>query len=133
VQGVSPGSAGETDLASLVGQLDPPLADRPVRLGDTWSSTRRIVTGSLEATLRSELEMVGFSRVGGVDAAELDGEVSGTLRTAGPSGIFAGRVRGETRIAWALGAGRVASSETRLVWTIEGAGSVVLRTVVRPA
>lgn len=132
VEGVSPGSAGEADLASLVGQLDPPLSPRPVRLREPWSSDRRIATQSLDAVLRSRLRIVRFRRTAGVDAAELRGDVSGTLKTQSAAGVFSGTVRGRTTIAWALGLGRLASSETRLVWTIPGVGRLVVLTVVGP-
>lgn len=130
VQGVSPPSAGETDLASLVGQLDPPLAQRPVRIGDTWSSVRTIATGTVEAELTTELRLVRFRRVAGRDAAVLVGTVTGTLRASNPSGTFDGNVTGETEIAWVLDPGRLGSSETSLRWTIEG-GEVEIRTKVR--
>src|SRR5688500_10314260 len=42
VRGATVGPGTETDLASLAGQLDPPLPPGPVRLGDEWSSERRI-------------------------------------------------------------------------------------------
>ncbi len=133
VQGVSPRSAGEADLASIVEQLDPPLTRRPVRLRDRWSSTRRISTETITARLTSRLRLSRFVRSGGRDAAELVGIVSGTLNTTGPSGTFSGRVSGRTTIAWQLDPGRVGSSQTRLVWTIRDVGRVVLQTSVTPA
>ncbi|HVE92211.1 MAG TPA: hypothetical protein VNE62_07925 [Actinomycetota bacterium] len=133
VQGVSPRSAGEADLASIVQQLDPPLAPRPVRLRERWSSTRRIDTETITARLTSRLRISRFVRSGGHDAAELVGIVSGTLNTTGPSGTFAGRVSGRTTIAWQLEPGRVGSSHTSLTWTIRDVGRVVLQTSVTPA
>lgn len=133
VQGVPPRSAGEADLASLVGQLDPPLPRKAVRLRDTWSSTRRIETETLRSVLRSRLRIVRFRRVGGTDAAELHGTVTGTLRTSGQAGVFEGEVSGRTTISWALSPGRVAESETTLVWTIRDVGRLVVHTIVRPA
>jgi hypothetical protein len=132
VQGVSPGVAGEADLASLVGQLDPPLTGAPVRIGQRWSRARHISTETLDASLRTNLKLVRFARENGVDVAELAGTVSGRLSTAAPTGTFEGTVRGQTRISWALGTGRLASSDTRLVWTVSGAGDVILRTTVGP-
>lgn len=132
VQGVSPDSAGEADLASLVGQLDPPLPESPVRLGERWSATRRISTDILRASLRSDLRLIRFRRLGGTDAAQIAGDVSGTLRTDGPSGTFEGTVTGTTRIVWALRPGRVVASETELLWRIDGTGEIRLRSVVQP-
>lgn len=132
VRGGAPGSVGEADLASLVGQLDPPLPPRAVRLREPWSETRRIATAALSATLRSDLRIERFRRIDGVDAAELVGTVAGDLRTASDRGTFEGRVEGRTTIAWELGAGRVVASRTHLVWTTTDAGRVVLDADVRP-
>lgn len=132
VEGLSPSSAGEADLASIVSQLDPPLSKRPVRLRQWWQSSRRVSTGTLEANLESTLRIVRFTRIAGNDAAEVQGTVTGTLRTTGTTGQFAGSVRGTTRIAWALEAGRVLASHTELVWDIPNVGTVDLNTTVRP-
>jgi len=132
VQGVSPSSAGEADLASIVDQLDPPLAGRPVRMRESWSARRRIDTDVLTADLRTRMEVVRFLRVAGVDAAELRGRVTGTLETTGATGTFSGRVEGTTRVDWALSPGRVAASRTDLRWTIPDIGTVRLQTSVRP-
>jgi hypothetical protein len=133
VRGGSPGSVGEADLASLVGQLDPPLPPKAVRLREPWSETRRIATAALTATLRSDLRIERFRRIAGVDAAELVGNVQGDLRTASDRGSFEGRVQGRTTIDWELGSGRVVASRTHLVWTTTNAGRVVLDADVRPA
>lgn len=132
VQNVPPRSAGEADLAALVGQLDPPLPATPVRLRRSWSSTRRISTETIAAVLTSRLRIVRFRRVAGTDAAELMGTVRGRLKTSGPSGVFDGTVSGTTTIAWALEHGRVAESRTRLVWSIPGAGKLIVEAQVRP-
>jgi hypothetical protein len=132
VQNVPPSSAGEADLAALVGQLDPPLPAGPVRLRRSWSSTRRIATETIAAVLTSRLRIVRFRRVADADAAELVGTVRGRLKTSGTSGVFDGAVEGTTTIAWAMDPGRVAASSTRLVWTIPGAGRLVVETSVRP-
>lgn len=132
VQRVPPSSAGEADLASLVSQLDPPLPATPVRLGQRWSSTRSIGTESLQAELTARLRIVRFRRVGGADAADIRGSVSGRLRALGATGFFEGSVDGTTSIAWSLDHGRLASSRTELVWTIPDVGRVVVRTSVEP-
>ncbi len=133
VEGVSPSSAGEADLAATIGQLDPPLPRRAVAIRDAWSSTRRISTETLEATLTSRLRIVRFRRVAGQDTAEIQGSVRGRLRTKEPSARFRGSVSGETKIFWALGAGRLAASDTRLVWRIPNLEPVSLETAVEPA
>lgn len=132
VEGVSPSSAGEADLASLVGQLDPPLPPEPVRIGEPWSQSQGIDTETLDAQLTSRLRIEGFGRIEGFDVAELSGEITGELRAAGPGGDFEGTVSGDTRISWALDPGRLAASDTRLTWEIPDVGDVILESVVRP-
>jgi hypothetical protein len=123
---------GQTDLASLVGQLNPPLPHRMVRLGQHWSNTQRIRTDVLQATFRTALRLVRFRRIASTDAAELQGVVTGRLRTSGPSGSFNGTLEGRTRIDWAVRAGRVVAAETRLLWRLAGGDRVTLETTVRP-
>lgn len=132
VEGVAPRTAGEADLASLVGQLDPPLPPGPVRIGEPWSQPQRIDTETLDAELTSRLRITGFRRIEGVDTAELEGKITGELRAEGPGGRFEGTVSGETRISWALGPGRLMASETRLTWDVPRVAQVVLDSVVRP-
>lgn len=132
VRGASVGSAGETDIASLVGQLDPPLPPDAVRLGDRWSSTRRITTDTLSASLHTELRVVRYRRIAGLDTAELEGSVEGRLTTTGQRGELRGTLGGRTRIAWSVRTGRVAAAETSLVWTLAGGDEVVLETRVSP-
>lgn len=123
---------GQTELASLVGQLNPPLPQRPVRLGDTWSSTQRITTRSLSASLRTELRMVRFRRIAEMDAAELSGDVSGRLRVTDGSRVLDGELTGVTEIVWAVHNGRVAAANTELVWVLSDGSRVTLQTSVEP-
>jgi hypothetical protein len=124
--------AGETELASIVGQLDPPLPRRNVHLGQRWSSTKRIRTDVLRAEFRTVLRLVRFRRIASTDAAELQGTVTGRLHTSSASGVFNGTLEGQTRIDWAVRAGRVVAAETRLLWRLAGGDRVTLETRVRP-
>jgi hypothetical protein len=133
VRGTSIANPGSTELASLVGQLDPPLPLHRVRIGDKWSSTRRISTDTLQATLRTNLRIVRYRRIAEIDAAELEGNVRGKLSATGDAGRRAGAITGTTRIAWGVQAGRVVSADTRLVWTLDSGERIVLETRVRPA
>jgi len=133
VRGTTILNPGSTELASLVGQLDPPLPLHRVRMGDRWSSTRNISTDTLKATLRTNLHIVRYRRIAEIDAAELEGNVRGELTATGDAGTRSGRITGTTRIDWAVAAGRVASADTRLVWTLDTGERVVLDTLVRPA
>lgn len=130
VRGATVGSAGETDLASLVGQLDPPLPSNPVRIGEVWSSTQRITTDTLSAEIRTELEIIRFRRIASTDAAELGGRITGRLSTTGESGALEGELVGTTRISWAVESGRVVAAETELTWTLPG-GDIQLATSVK--
>jgi hypothetical protein len=132
VRGAPVQGSGQTELASLVGQLNPPLPDDPVRLGERWSSTQRITTRALAASLNTELRMVRFRRVASTDAAELVGEVSGRLRVNDPTRVLEGRLGGTTRIVWAVRAGRVVEAETSLNWSLSDGNTVTLDTTVRP-
>jgi len=132
VRATSIGNPNQTELASLVGQLDPPLPGRRVRIGDRWSSTRKISTDTLSATLRTYLRIVRYHRIAETDAAELEGAVRGQLSATGEAGQLRGAIAGTTIIDWAVGPGRVASADTRLVWTLDSGDRVVLSTRVRP-
>lgn len=132
VRGTSIRDPRQTELASLVGQIDPPLPLRRVRIGDRWSRTRKISTDTLSATLRTLLRIVRYRRIAETDAAELQGSVRGRLQATGDGGVRAGTIVGTTTIAWAVGPGRVVSADTRLVWTLNTGDRVVLSTRVRP-
>ncbi len=132
VRGAAVEGSGQTELASLVGQLNPPLPDEPVRLGDRWSSTQRITTRALSASLNTELRMVRFRRVASTDAAEFMGDVSGRLQVKDATRVLEGRLGGTTRIVWAVRAGRVVEAETTLLWALPDGNNVTLETTVRP-
>ena len=120
------------ELASLVGQLNPPLPSRPVRLGRRWARTQRITTKTLAAQLTTTLRIVRFRRVASTDAAELMGDVAGQLRIRGAVRELSGRLSGSTTINWAVRAGRMVSAETHLVWALSDGSRVRLDTSVRP-
>jgi hypothetical protein len=132
IRGASVEGSGQTELASLVGQLNPPLPERAVRLGQRWASTQRITTKALSASLRTELRMVRFRRVAETDAAELIGNVTGRLLVRDPSRVLEGRLTGDTTIVWAVRAGRVVAATTDLVWSLSDGNRVTLHTSVRP-
>ena len=133
VRGAPVGTSRETELASLVGQLDPPLPAEPVRLQETWSSTQRISTRTLTASLTTELRIVRFRRLDSTDAAELQGDITGRIRTSGRGGVNEGTLSGTTRIVWGVVAGRVVESDTDLLWRLRSGGDVRLETSVRPS
>jgi hypothetical protein len=132
IRGAPVEGSGQTELASLVGQLNPPLPDEAVRLGQRWASTQRITTKALSARLRTELRMVRFRRMASTDAAELVGNVTGRLRVRDPSRVLQGRLTGETTIVWAVRAGRVVAATTDLVWSLSDGNRVTLHTSVNP-
>ncbi len=132
VRGAPVDRSGEAELASLVGQLAPPLPTEPVRIGEQWSSGQHIRTNTLRATLRTELGIARFRRIAAIDAAQLEGTVKGRLETNTPAGFLSGELRGRTSIAWAVRSGRVVSAQTELVWTLATGDRVTLETRVRP-
>jgi hypothetical protein len=122
----------QAELASLVGQLDPPLPKEPVRIGERWSSGQRIRTTALRATLRTALGIARFRRIASTDTALLEGTISGRLTTSGDAGVLTGTLRGRTSIAWAVQAGRVVAADTKLVWTLSSGDRITLETRVSP-
>jgi hypothetical protein len=133
VRGSQSEGSGQTELASLVGQLNPPLPNQAVRLGERWSSTQRITTRTLSATLATSLRIVRFKRIASTDAAELVGDVSGRLRVDDGRRVLEGTLTGDTRIVWAVRAGRVVAADTELVWALSDGNRVTLETSVQPA
>jgi hypothetical protein len=132
VRGAAVEGSGQTELASLVGQLAPPLPQRPVRLGDSWSNTQRISTKALAASLRTRLRMVRFRRIAEIDAAELAGEITGRLQVTDATRVLVGELTGHTKIVWAVRSGRVAAADTELVWELSDGSHVTLQTSVEP-
>lgn len=132
VRGLRVDRSSEAELASLVGQLSPPLPRDPVRIGERWASIQRIRTDALESTVRTELGIARFRRINATDTAQLSGTVSGEITTTTPAGILSGHLEGRTMIAWAVRSGRVVEAFTSLVWTLSGGEQVTLETRVRP-
>jgi hypothetical protein len=132
VRGAPVDRSRQAELASLVGQLAPPLPLEPVRIGEQWSSSQHIRTSALRATLRTELGIARFRRIASTDAAQLEGTVLGRLETNTRAGFLSGNLRGRTSIAWAVESGRVVEAQTDLVWTLTGGDTVTLVTRVRP-
>jgi hypothetical protein len=68
----------ETDLQGFF----PKLADRPLRVGDQWSTTSSI-TDTRDANIRLELTSVntltGFETIDGVECVKVTGSVTGTM------------------------------------------------------
>jgi hypothetical protein len=132
IRGIPVEGPGETELASLVGQLTPPLPQSPVRIGERWSDTREITTNSLRASIDTDLRLVRFRRVASTDAAELAGKVNGTTLVAAGIAALSGELAGNTRIVWAVEEGRVVESETELTWTLDDGTQVTIHTRVQP-
>jgi hypothetical protein len=132
VRGVPVDRSSEAELASLVSQLDPPLPREAVRIGERWSSSRRILTDSVRSTLRTQLGIARFRRIATMDTAELEGTVTGRLASSSAAGTLSGSLEGRTRIAWAVRAGRVVAADTTLVWTLTDGERVTLVARVRP-
>lgn len=132
LRGAPSDTSSSTELASLAGQLNPPLPSGPVRIGDSWSSTQKISTKVLAASLQTELRLRRFTRVASTDAASFIGEVSGSLKVTEGATALQGQLEGTTRILWAVEAGRVVEADTDLLWTLSDGSEVELSTRVRP-
>lgn len=96
------GQAGKRDLTSNFQAVFPDLADRPVKIGDTWTSkdtiTEKIGSGEIEITLESLNTLEGFETVDGLECAKISVKITGTLEGGGDQGgadlAFKGEIEG---------------------------------------
>lgn len=96
------GQAGKRDIASNFQAVFPDLADRPVKIGDTWTSkdtiTEKIGSGGIEILLESFNTLEGFETVDGMECAKITAKIKGTLEGGGNQGgadlAFKGNIEG---------------------------------------
>jgi len=96
------GQAGKRDLTSNFQAVFPDLADRPVKVGDTWTSkdtiTEKIGSGGIEINLESLNTLEGFETVDGLECAKITAKITGTLEGGGDQGgadlAFKGEIKG---------------------------------------
>jgi hypothetical protein len=96
------GQAGKRDVASNFQAVFPDLADRPVKIGDTWTSkdtiTEKIGSGGIEINLESLNTLEGFETVDGLECAKITAKITGTLGGGGDQGgadlAFKGAIEG---------------------------------------
>jgi hypothetical protein len=81
------GQAGKRDLASNFQAIFPDLADKPVKVGDTWTSkdtiTEKIGDGEIKISLESLNTLAGFETVDGLECAKITAKVTGALEGGG--------------------------------------------------
>jgi hypothetical protein len=81
------GQAGKRDLASNFQAMFPDLADKPVKIGDTWTSkdaiTEKVGNGEIKISLESLNTLVGFETVDGLECAKITAKITGTLEGGG--------------------------------------------------
>ncbi len=81
------GQAGERDLASNFQAIFPDLADKPVKIGDTWTSkdtiTEKIGSGEIKISLESLNTLAGFETVDELECAKITANITGSLEGAG--------------------------------------------------
>jgi len=67
------GQAGKRDLASNFQAIFPDLADKPIKVGDTWTNkntiTEKIGDGKIKISLESFNTLAGFETVDGLECA----------------------------------------------------------------
>jgi len=96
------GQAGKRDIASNFQAVFPDLADRPVKVGDTWTSkdtiTEKIGSGGIEINLESFNTLDGFEIIDGLECAKITAKITGTLEGGGNQGgadlAFKGDIEG---------------------------------------
>jgi hypothetical protein len=90
------GQAGKRDIASNFQTVFPDLADKPVKIGDTWTSkdtiTEKIGSGEIEISLESLNTLAGFETVDGLECAKITAKITGTLE--GADLAFKGNIEG---------------------------------------
>lgn len=96
------GQAGKRDVATNFQAVFPDLADRPVKIGDTWASkdniTEKIGSGEIKISLESLNTLEGFETVDGLECAKITAKITGTLEGGGDQGgadlAFKGDIEG---------------------------------------
>ena len=81
------GQAGKRDVASNFQAIFPDLADKPIKVGDTWTSkdtiTEKVGSGEIKISLESLNTLAGFETVGGLECAKITAKITGTLEGGG--------------------------------------------------
>ena len=96
------GQAGKRDLTSNFQAVFPDLADKPVKIGDTWTSkdtiTEKIGSGEIKISLESFNTLEGFETVDGLECAKITVKITGSLVGGGEQGgadlAFKGDIEG---------------------------------------
>jgi len=81
------GQEGKRDVASNFQAIFPDLADKPVKIGDTWTSkdaiTEKIGSGEIKISLESLNTLAGFETINGLGCAKITSKITGTLEGGG--------------------------------------------------
>jgi hypothetical protein len=81
------GQAGKRDVASNFQAIFPDLADKPIKVGDTWTSkdtiTEKVGNGEIKISLESLNTLAGFEIVDGLECAKITAKIAGTLEGGG--------------------------------------------------
>jgi len=81
------GQAGKRDVASNFQAIFPDLADKHVKIGDTWTSedtiTEKVGSGEIKISLESLNTLAGFETVNGLECAKITAKIAGTLEGGG--------------------------------------------------
>ncbi len=96
------GQAGKRDLSTNFQAVFPDLANKPVKIGDTWTSrdniTEKIGKGEIKISLESFNTLEGFETVDGLECAKITAKISGILEGGGNQGganlAFKGDIEG---------------------------------------
>lgn len=95
-------SEGTRSITSDFQAIFPNLAGRPVKIGETWTSTDTITDKSEASEIQINLESVhtleGFETIDGMECVKITSDVTGTLEGTGEQGgmdlAFEGEIKG---------------------------------------
>lgn len=98
----SMGQGGESSISSTFQSMLPVLADHPISIGDSWSSTDTVRVSQMGANLLfvyvTTNKLLGYEEVMGMKCAKISGSIKGTLSGTGRRGSmsmsFEGKVTG---------------------------------------
>lgn len=81
------GPVGDRSVESNFQALFPDMADRPVKIGDTWTSTDTVTekspVGEVILSFESVNTLAGFETVDGLECIKVTAEITGTLEGKG--------------------------------------------------